>query len=60
MREGILFVWVEKGLMYEIIVFFEAQGFSYVENLCHVILDKSQKESTVRINTTDATSALAR
>jgi len=24
MREGILFIWVEKELMYEIIVFFEA------------------------------------
>jgi hypothetical protein len=24
MREGILFIWIEKELMYEIIVFFEA------------------------------------
>jgi hypothetical protein len=60
MREGILFIWVEKELMYEIIVFFEAQGFSYVENACHVMLDRTQRDSTLRMNNTDATPALAR
>ena len=60
MREGILFVWVEKELMFEIILHFEKQGFSYVENVCHVLLDKKQRESTKRMNNTDATPALAR
>lgn len=60
MREGILFIWVEKELMYEIIVMFEAQGFSYVENACHVMLDRSQRESTLKMSNTDATPALAR
>lgn len=60
MREGILFIWIEKELMYEIIVFFEAQGFSYVENLCYVMLDPHEMESTRRYNNTDATPAIAR
>lgn len=60
MREGILFIWVEKELMYEIIVFFEKQGFSYVENACHVMLDRTQRESTIKMRNTDATPALAR
>lgn len=60
MREGILFIWVEKEIMYEIISFFEGQGFSYIENLCHIMLDPLQKESTRRMGNTDATSAIAR
>jgi len=60
MREGILFVWTEKELMYEIIQHFESMGFYYVENLCYVMLDPSQVKSTKEINTTDATSAIAR
>lgn len=39
MRDGILFIWVEKELIFEVIVFFETQGFAYVENLCYVMLD---------------------
>lgn len=60
MRDGILFIWVEKELIYEIIKIFEAQGFDYIENLCHVMLDPAQKESTKVLHNTDATPAIAR
>lgn len=60
MKDGILFIWVEKEFTNDVIVYFEAQGFVYVENLCYVMLDRAQKESTLLRKTTDATSAIAR
>lgn len=60
MRDGILFIWVEKELIYEIIKFFEDQKFEYIENLCHVMLDRTQIESTKLMKNTDATSAIHR
>lgn len=60
MRDGILFIWVEKELILEIIEFLGTQHFEYIENLCYVMLDPEQRESTKKINTTDATSAIAR
>jgi hypothetical protein len=41
MKDGILFIWVEKEFTNDVIVFFESQGFAYVENLCYVMLDKA-------------------
>jgi len=41
MKDGILFIWVEKEFTNDVIVFFECQGFAYVENLCYVMLDKA-------------------
>lgn len=60
MKDGILFVWAEKELIYEIIVHFETQGFAYIENLCHVMLDPAERDSVVAYNNTDATPAIAR
>lgn len=60
MKDGILFVWAEKELIYEIIKHFETQGFAYVENLCHIFLDQNEFESVQRYNNTDATPAIAR
>lgn len=42
MKDGILFIWVEKEFTNDVILFFEQQGFAYVENLCYVMLDKAQ------------------
>lgn len=39
MRDGILFIWVEKELILEIIDFLGEQKFEYIENLCYVMLD---------------------
>ena len=41
MKDGILFIWVEKEFTNDVIVFFECQGFAYVENLCYVMLNKA-------------------
>ena len=60
MRDGILFIWVEKELIYQIITFFEKQGFAYVENVCYVTLDQKVKQSVIGYNNTDATPAIAR
>lgn len=60
MKDGILFVWAEKELIYEIIIHFETQGFAYIENLCHIFLDPNECESVKAYNNTDATPAIAR
>ena len=60
MKDGLLFIWVEKEFTNDVILYFEDQGFAYVENLCWVMLDRAQKESTLLRKTTDATSAIAR
>lgn len=60
MKDGILFVWVEKELIYEVILFFEKQGFAYIENMCYVMLDHKEKESVEKLRNTDATPAIAR
>ena len=35
-------------------------GFAYIENLCYVLLDPAEKESTAAMRNTDATPAIAR
>ena len=44
MKEGMLFIWTEKELIAQIIRHFEGQGFTYVENMVYVMLDKSKKD----------------
>ena len=60
MKDGILFIWVEKELIFEVIVFFETQGYAYIENLCYVMLDPKEKDSVEKLKNTDATPAIAR
>ena len=60
MKDGILFIWVEKELIFEVIVFFETQGFAYIENMCYVMLDPKEKDSVEKLKNTDATPAIAR
>lgn len=60
MKDGILFIWAEKELIYEIVIHFEKQGFAYVENISYCMLDKKEQRSTVLRNNTDATPAIAR
>lgn len=60
MKDGILFIWVEKELIGEVIDHFKDQKFEYIENLCHVYLDPAQHESTKALNNTDATPCIAR
>ena len=44
MREGILFIWVEKELISMLLDHFETQGFVYVENVAYVMLDESNRK----------------
>lgn len=40
MKDGLVFIWVEKEHICDIIKTFEAQDFFYVENVCYVMLDQ--------------------
>lgn len=44
MKDGLVFIWVEKEYISRLIKCFEAQDFFYVENLCYVMLDQNRKE----------------
>lgn len=44
MQDGILFIWVEKEYIMDVVMFLEGQEFYYVENMCWVMLDESMKE----------------
>ena len=44
MKEGILFIWVEKELISILLDHFETQGFVYVENVCYVMLDENKRK----------------
>ena len=44
MIDGIVFVWVEKEIISDIIKIFENQDMIYVENVCWVMLDEAKKK----------------
>lgn len=39
MKDGLLFIWVEKEYISKVIKFFEDLQFYYVENMCYIMLD---------------------
>jgi hypothetical protein len=43
-RDGLVFIWVEKEINFYINVFMEAQGFVYVENFAWLRLNPKMKE----------------
>jgi len=45
MKDGLVFIWVEKEVICEVIKHFKAQDLEYVENVCYVMLDQTQKQS---------------
>ena len=44
MKDGLLFVWINKSHIYEIIMHMEQQDFYYVENVSYVMLDQNFKQ----------------
>lgn len=48
MKDGLIFIWVEKELVHDVIKFMEDQAFFYVENVCYVMLDQTQKAGKLR------------
>lgn len=43
MKDGMIFIWVEKEHIAEIICHLETQNFFYVENVCYVMLDPNMR-----------------
>lgn len=43
MIDGLVFIWVEKEIILDIIKIMEKQDLNYVENVCWVMLDESKK-----------------
>jgi len=41
MKDGLVFIWVEKEVICEVMRHFKAQDFDYVENVCYVMLDQN-------------------
>ena len=57
MKDGLLFIWVEKEYISDIIKCLEDQDFFYVENVCYVMLDQTKKadvDATREIDITDS------
>ena len=44
MKDGLVFIWVEKEVIFDLIKCFESQDFFYVENVCYVMLDQIKKK----------------
>ena len=44
MDDGMIFVWVEKEYMMDVVLFFEEQNFYYVENMVWIMLDRKMKK----------------
>lgn len=44
MKDGLVFIWVEKEVIFDLIKCFEEQDFFYVENVCYVMLDQNKKK----------------
>lgn len=47
MIDGLVFVWVEKEIISDIIKYFETQDMLYVENVCWVMLDETKREGNL-------------
>ena len=44
MKDGMLFIWVEKEYIMQIVRHLESQNFFYVENVCYVMLDQKMEK----------------
>ena len=44
MKDGMLFIWVEKEYIMEIVRHLETQNFFYVENVCYVMLQPAMEK----------------
>lgn len=39
LQDGMIFIWVEKEFIYDVITYFEDKKMNYVENVCYVMID---------------------
>ena len=57
MKDGLVFIWVEKEIIHDIILCLEKEDFFYVENVCYVMLDQRKKakiDNSREIDITDS------
>ena len=47
MVDGLVFVWVEKEIISEMIRIMEKQDLTYVENVCWVMLDETKRKGKI-------------
>lgn len=57
MVDGMIFIWVEKEFIYEIVKHLESMGFVYVENVCYIGLNREKEKEVRNFGTIDATPA---
>lgn len=50
MEDGMLFVWIEKEYIMDVVLFFESQEFYYVENMCWVMLNEKMRKGKLMIH----------
>jgi hypothetical protein len=48
-KEGMIFIWIEKEFLYDTLKFFEKNNFGYVENLTWVKLDPNKVKTSIYI-----------
>ena len=44
LKDGLVFIWIEKEIISDVIHYMEKQDIQYVENVCYVMLDQNQKQ----------------
>lgn len=44
LKDGMVFIWVEKEFINEIIEYFDELKLIYVENVCYIMIDKQMEE----------------
>ena len=47
MKEGLIFIWVEREILSDVIVYFEEKGIKYVENLIWIKLNSKFQGSKI-------------
>ena len=60
MKDGLLFIWVEKEFISRVVDLLEAQDFYYVENMCFIMLDQNKREEVDKRREIDIQDAFVR
>lgn len=60
MKDGLVFIWVEKEIIHDLIKVFEKEDFFYVENVCYVMLDQKYKKEIDDSREIDITSSFVK
>ena len=50
MKDGMIFIWVEKEYIYDIVKHLETQNFFYVENVCYIALNQEMEKGKFKFH----------